>query len=449
MSSNMVGVALKTAFSLLLLASIVQGLRDVELFYNETVEAVVGQNVSLPCIVKNGVKIVNTEWSKRENEIIKLALYTPGFGLHRFRPNINIQTVYNYAKNFMGSYLQLYKVERENSGIYVCDITTFLFGSVRVETELKIKDAVRIMCDANNTVEVQSGENVIIHCEVSQKAYCRWTKNEKLVSRSESLELWWVTSAHAGLYTLTVDTGSETVHKKFYITVLASPKRGPRDVDLFYNETVEAVVGQNVSLPCIVRNITNLKIVNTEWSKRENEIKKLALYTPGFGLHRFRPNVSIQTVYNDAKNFMGSYLQLYKVERENSGIYVCDITTFPFGSIRVETELKIKDLADSSVTSQTSELPPTDSSVTWTTAVGSDVTRYDLRSEESSTLRSSTANSSTPGATTTLSLSAGNTTEATEYNGSLRTHWWLVFIIVLLLIIVAVCLYTRRIRRER
>ncbi|XP_053197857.1 nectin-3-like protein [Scomber japonicus] len=337
MTSNMVGGALKTAFSLLLLASIVQGLRDVDLFHNETVEAVVGQNVSLPCIVRNitNLKVVNTEWSKRENEIIKLALYTPGFGLRQFRPNVSIQTVYNDAKNFMGSYLQLYEVERENSGIYVCDITTFPFGSVRVETELKIKDAVRIMCDANNTVEVQSGENVTIHCEVSQKAHCTWTKNKKLVSQSESLELWWVTSAHAGLYTLTVNTGSETVHKKFYITVLAtttSPKR---------------------------------------------------------------------------------------------------------------------DLADSSVTSQTSELPPTDSSVTWTTAVGSDVTRYDLRSEESSTLRSSTANSSTPGATTTLSLSAGNTTEATQYNGSSQTYWWLVFIIVLLLIIVAVCLYTRRIRRER
>ena len=105
-------------------------------------------------------------------------------------------------------------------------------------------------------------------------------------------------------------------------------------------------MGQNISLPCIVKNSTNIKVVNTEWSKRENEIKKLALYTPGFGLHLFRPNVSIQTVYNDAKNFMGSYLQLYEVEKENGGIYVCDVTSFPFGSIRAETVLKIKGKAD-------------------------------------------------------------------------------------------------------
>ncbi|CAK6984810.1 nectin-3-like protein, partial [Scomber scombrus] len=269
-------------------------------------EAVVGQNVSLPCIVKNiaKVKVTNTEWSKRENEIRKLALYTPGFGVYRFRSNVSIQPVYYDAKNFMGTYLQLQEVEKGNSGIYVCEVTTFPFGSIRAETELKIKDAVRIMCDANNTVEVQSGENVTIHCKVFQHAQYRWTKNEELVSQSESLELWLVTYAQVGVYTLTVNTGSETLHEKFYITVLAT-------------------------------------------------------------------------------------------------------TTTP-------TTSPMRDVADSSVTSQTTELPPTDTSVTWTTDVGSDVMRYDMRSEESSTLRNIAANFTTPGATTTLS--AGNTTGATEYN---------------------------------
>lgn len=41
----------------------------------------------------------------------------------------------------------------------------------------------------------------------------------ELVSETESLELLWVTDAHAGVYTLTVDIGKESMHKEFTITV--------------------------------------------------------------------------------------------------------------------------------------------------------------------------------------------------------------------------------------
>ncbi|CAK6982668.1 uncharacterized protein LOC128381859 [Scomber scombrus] len=431
----MAGGALKAAFSLLLFASIVQGLRDVDLFHNETVEAVVGQNVSLPCIVKNlaKVKVVNTEWSKRENEIMKLALYTPGFGVYWFRSNVSIQPVYNDAKIFMGTYLQLHEVEKGNSGIYVCDVTTFPFGSVKAETELKIKDVADSSVTSQTTELPPTDTSVTWTTDVGSDV----TRYDMRSEESSTLGSRTANSSTPGA-TTTLSTGN---------TTKATEYNGLRDVDLLHNETVEAVVGQNVSLPCIVTNIAKVKVVNTEWSKRENKIRKLALYTPGFGVYRFRSNVSIQPVFSDAKIFMGTYLQLHEVEKGNSGIYVCEVTTFPFSSVRAETELKIKDVADSSVTSQTTELPPTDTSVTWTTDVGSDVMRYDMRSEESSTLGSSTANSSTPGATTTLS--AGNTAEATGYNGSLRTYRLLVFIIVLSLISVAVCLYRRRIRRER
>lgn len=45
-------------------------------------------------------------------------------------------------------------------------------------------------------------------------------QNKNLVSKTESLELWKVTDAHAGVYTLTVNTGTKTMHKEFNITVL-------------------------------------------------------------------------------------------------------------------------------------------------------------------------------------------------------------------------------------
>lgn len=45
------------------------------------------------------------------------------------------------------------------------------------------------------------------------------------MSKKESLELWQVTDAHAGVYTLTVNTGSKTLHKEFSVTVLTVTTR--------------------------------------------------------------------------------------------------------------------------------------------------------------------------------------------------------------------------------
>lgn len=42
------------------------------------------------------------------------------------------------------------------------------------------------------------------------------------MSENESLELSWVTDAHTGAYTLTVNTGSNSLHKEFTIRVLTA-----------------------------------------------------------------------------------------------------------------------------------------------------------------------------------------------------------------------------------
>lgn len=42
------------------------------------------------------------------------------------------------------------------------------------------------------------------------------------MSDSDSLELWFVADAHAGVYALTVNIGNKTVHKEFVITVLTA-----------------------------------------------------------------------------------------------------------------------------------------------------------------------------------------------------------------------------------
>lgn len=217
----MAGTTLGTGSSLLLLVSIIQGLRGVEVFHYKMMEAVVGQNISLPCLVKNAtnIKIVNTEWSKTGTESKKLALYTPGFGYNLFNNTVKLQIEKDGANILSGSYLQLHGVSKRNSGTYVCEITTFPLGSYKRETEVKIKDVDEIKCDMNSTIEVESGENVTINCAAFQNAQYRWTKNKKLISDNQSLELLWVTDANAGVYTLTVNTGNQSLHTEFIILV--------------------------------------------------------------------------------------------------------------------------------------------------------------------------------------------------------------------------------------
>ncbi|KAM8900561.1 uncharacterized protein AB9W97_010432 isoform 2-T4 [Spinachia spinachia] len=225
-SPDMAGVALGTAFSILLLASITQGLRDVEILHDEKVEGVVGQNVTLSCTVKSNsaVTIVNVEW--RKNGDTKLAVYTPGHGLHLFWPNITMQT----ENKSMASHLRLCGVTTQDSGIYVCCITSFPQGSLCSQTVLKITDNVGITCDAHPAFEVHAGENVTIKCKLFPDAKYKWTKNEALVSDNESLELCFAADAHTGVYTLTVTIGDKAVHKEFVITVLTASTSSRTDL---------------------------------------------------------------------------------------------------------------------------------------------------------------------------------------------------------------------------
>ncbi|XP_035521854.1 nectin-3-like protein [Morone saxatilis] len=221
-SSDMTGSALGTVFSLLLLASNIQGRQDVEVFHNEKMEAVEGQDVTLPCTVKSSadIQIVVIEWSKNSNNSNeKLVVFNPVFGVHHFWPNVTIQI----ENKSMGSNLKLSGVTKWDSGIYICELTMFPMGAIKRETELTIKDAgVKLMCDKNSTVEVHAGGNVTIHCTASPNAKFKWIKNEELVSKNDSLELLCVTDAHAGIYTLTVETGSKDQHTEFIITVVTA-----------------------------------------------------------------------------------------------------------------------------------------------------------------------------------------------------------------------------------
>ncbi|XP_047462468.1 T-cell surface protein tactile isoform X2 [Mugil cephalus] len=219
----MAGNVLGTTF-FLLLASVIQGFLDTKFSNYETMEAEEGQNVTLPCSLGTGtdIKIVSIDWSKKENGKTQLVVWALGHGAHLFWPNVSIQLQKTETDMVIGSYLHIPDVKKQDSGMYTCDIKQFPSGSIIVATQLIIKDESKIKCDVNGTVEVRSGDNVSVRCRASPNAQYRWTKGEEVVSENASLELQRVTDAHAGVYTLTVNTGNEYLHKEFIIMVLTT-----------------------------------------------------------------------------------------------------------------------------------------------------------------------------------------------------------------------------------
>lgn len=111
---------------------------------------------------------------------------------------------------------------------------------------------------------------------------------------------------------------------------------GRQDAESSSYEKMEVLAGQDVALRCAIEN-SSTQIIMIEWSKNRHENKKLALYSPIKGERLFSPNVTL--VVNN-KTLVSS-LHLHKVTTFHSGIYICGLSTFPLGSIRKETELKV------------------------------------------------------------------------------------------------------------
>ncbi|CAN9501879.1 unnamed protein product [Ophioblennius macclurei] len=219
-NSNMAGSVPGATFSLLLLASIIQGFQvGPQLHYDE--KAVVGQNITLNCSIKThtGLEIIAMEWRNKNDE--KLVVHTFKNGAYYHQQDLSLKVEDDNENHMVFFNLHLSKLKKKDSGTYVCDISTFPFGSIRTEIDLTVEDEITIECNVQKTVEVYNGENVTIDCKASiPNAQYRWDKNKNAVSDNESLQLWMVTDANAGIYTLTVDAGRKTLHKEFIIMVL-------------------------------------------------------------------------------------------------------------------------------------------------------------------------------------------------------------------------------------
>uniref|UniRef100_A0A8B9HSP8 Ig-like domain-containing protein n=1 Tax=Astyanax mexicanus TaxID=7994 RepID=A0A8B9HSP8_ASTMX len=102
------------------------------------------------------------------------------------------------------------------------------------------------------------------------------------------------------------------------------------------------VVGQNVSLPCIVAEKHEVNINQIEWDvKIKDNRERLVVFSPQYRPHYFEP-VYLELVNRTNSTILrGSILHLYNVTKKDSGTYFCYITTFPYGSYQNSTVVQV------------------------------------------------------------------------------------------------------------
>ncbi|XP_016358547.1 basal cell adhesion molecule isoform X1 [Sinocyclocheilus anshuiensis] len=122
--------------------------------------------------------------------------------------------------------------------------------------------------------------------------------------------------------------------------------QGTYGVLIHYNVTATAVEGQNVSLQCIVGEGHDVTIIQLEWIKQQKENEKIdqkiVVFHPGYSTNYIKSGSLLETVTSSKTwKLQGSILTLYKVTVNDGGNYICEITSYPNGSIKRTTKLQV------------------------------------------------------------------------------------------------------------
>ncbi|XP_060752242.1 cell surface glycoprotein MUC18 [Tachysurus vachellii] len=104
---------------------------------------------------------------------------------------------------------------------------------------------------------------------------------------------------------------------------------------------VNAAVGQNISLPCILSQ-KHSKIIQLQWLKQaKHGEQSLVVFNPLFS-PIYNANVKLEPMTEtNTTELQGSILHLQEVTEKDSGDYVCDITSFPHGNIKNYTKVQV------------------------------------------------------------------------------------------------------------
>ncbi|XP_042588487.1 basement membrane-specific heparan sulfate proteoglycan core protein-like isoform X2 [Cyprinus carpio] len=137
---------------------------------------------------------------------------------------------------------------------------------------------------------------------------------------------------------------TELAYKLFIF--LCMIQQGTYGMLIHYNASATAVEGQNVSLQCIVEEDQNVTIMLLEWIKQQKENEKndqkIVVFHPMLPTYYFRSGSLLETVTSSKTGkLQGSILTLHEVTVNDSGDYICEITSYPNGSIKRITKLQV------------------------------------------------------------------------------------------------------------
>lgn len=122
--------------------------------------------------------------------------------------------------------------------------------------------------------------------------------------------------------------------------------QGTLGLTIHHDESKTAVEGQNIRLPCIVEELdiisNKINIIQMEWIKRQQGVdKKIAVFHPNYPIQYFKNATVVEGKHSSTGQLQGSVLNLLKVTVNDSGDYICEMTSYPHGSIRKITKVNI------------------------------------------------------------------------------------------------------------
>lgn len=106
------------------------------------------------------------------------------------------------------------------------------------------------------------------------------------------------------------------------------------------HDRVNAVLGKNVTLSCIIEVGSNLSLTQASWERRlPSGTITLAVFNPMFG-------ISIAPEYEKRVSFVSPFerdatITISGASFADIGSYVCKVTTFPLGNTQATTYVDV------------------------------------------------------------------------------------------------------------
>ncbi|XP_073730341.1 nectin 1a [Misgurnus anguillicaudatus] len=127
-----------------------------------------------------------------------------------------------------------------------------------------------------------------------------------------------------------------------YKVILMCIIQGTNGLTIHHYNSTTAVKGENISLPCIVDEQENVNIIQTEWIKQKSgDDQKIAVFHPLFPIQYHKNGFVVEGRKSSTGKLRGSVLNLIHVTLNDSGNYICEMTSFPFGSIKRLTKVYV------------------------------------------------------------------------------------------------------------